>query len=104
MGPLSANDLNIVVTIMSAAAVTYALRLGGLLLAEKMPRHPAFNGFMEALPGTILVALVVPGIVAAGWSGWAAALLTAVSAYKTRNVLLSMLVGMTVVALWRMMS
>lgn len=101
MGPLSSNDLNIIVTILCAAMVTYALRLGGLLLAEKMPRNPAFKSFMEALPGTILVALVVPGVTAAGSIGCGAALLTAFSAYKTKNVLLSMLVGMVVVAMWR---
>lgn len=101
MGPLSSNELNIIAAILGAAIVTYALRLGGLLLAERMPRNLAFTSFMEALPGTILVALVAPGIVAAGWNGCAAALLTAFCAYKTRNVLLSMLVGMVVVALWR---
>lgn len=101
---LSSIDLNIVTAILSAAMVTYMLRLGGLLLAERMPRNPAFKSFMEALPGTILVALVVPGIVAAGWIGWSAALLTAFCAYKTKNVLLSMLVGMVVVAVWRVIA
>jgi branched-subunit amino acid transport protein len=44
---------------------------------------------------------VVPGIASAGWLGWGAALLTALCAYKTHNVLLSMLVGMIIVAAGR---
>ena len=101
MNPLSSNDLNAIAAILGAAVVTYALRLGGLLLAERMPRSPAFRSFMDALPGTILVALVVPGIMVAGWIGWGAAFLTAISAYKSKNILLSMLVGMGTVAVWR---
>ena len=101
MGLFSSNELNIIAAILGAAMVTYTLRLGGLLLAERMPRNTAFKSFMDALPGTILVALVVPGIIAAGWIGWAAAMLTAVSAHKTKNVLFSMLVGMAIVAVWR---
>ncbi|MBL0715786.1 MAG: AzlD domain-containing protein [Desulfosarcina sp.] len=52
--------------IAGAALVTYGLRLGGLLLSEKLPRSGAFKIFLEALPGTILISLVIPAIVAAG--------------------------------------
>lgn len=97
----TSNNYAIIIAIMGAALVTYSLRLGGLLLAEKMPQNETFKSFMDALPGTILVALVVPGIVAAGGLGWCAALLTALCAYKTNNVLLSMLVGMAIVAAGR---
>ena len=101
MGPPSSNELNAIAAIMGAAVVTYALRLGGLLLAQRMPCSLVFRSFMDAFPGTILVALVVPGIIAAGWIGWGAAMLTAISAYKSKNILLSMLVGMVTVAVWR---
>ena len=95
------NDVMVFIAIVCAALITYSLRLGGLLLAEKMPQSNAFKRFMNVLPGTILVALVVPGIVSAGRLGWGAALLTALCAYKTNNVLLSMLVGMIIVAAGR---
>jgi uncharacterized membrane protein len=95
------NDMMVIMAIVAAALITYFLRLGGLLLSEKMPQSHAIKSFMDALPGTILVALVVPGIVGAGWLGWGAALLTALCAYKTNNVLLSMLMGMIIVAAGR---
>jgi uncharacterized membrane protein len=56
---------------------------------------------METLPGTILLALVAPGIVSAGVLGGVAALATALCAWKTKNLLLAMLVGMSIVAAGR---
>ena len=84
-----------------AAAVTYALRIGGLLLSERLPTTGRFKVFMDALPGTILLSLIAPGIAASGVSGGVAALCTALCSYKTGNVFLSMLVGMGMVAFSR---
>ena len=98
---LPSSEIRIVLTIAGAAAATYAIRLGGLLLSDRMPQSGRFKAFMEALPGTILLALVAPGIFAAGAAGAAAALCTAVCTFKTRNLFLSMLLGMAIVALHR---
>jgi uncharacterized membrane protein len=87
--------------IAGAALSTYALRLGGLLLAGHLPQNGGFKRFMDALPGTILLSLVAPGIVAAGLPGGVAAAATALCAWKTRNVLLAMVVGMGIVAVGR---
>jgi uncharacterized membrane protein len=88
-------------TIVLAAIVTYSLRFGGLMLASKLPNSGRWRRFMDALPGTILVSLIAPGIVSAGWWGGVGALATAVCAYKTKNVILSMLLGVAIVALLR---
>ncbi len=97
------HDIALLLAILGAALVTYILRLGGLLLAEKLPRTGAFNTFLEALPGTILIALVMPGIMAAGLWGWVAAALTALLDRKTGNTFVAMLVGVTIVALSRLL-
>lgn len=102
MTPFSTIDLSIPMAIAGAAAVTYALRLGGLLLAGKLPKNGGFKRFMETLPGTILLALVAPGIASAGLLGGAAALATALCAWKTRNILFSMILGMGMVAAGRL--
>ena len=94
-------DLTVFLAIAGAAAVTYALRLGGLLLADRLPRSGRFQRFMEALPGTILLSLVAPGAVAAGTAGLVATVCTAVCAWKTRNVFMAMLLGMGIVAIHR---
>jgi uncharacterized membrane protein len=90
--------LNSLVVIALAAAVTYLLRSGGLLLAEVLPRRGWVKRFMDALPGTILIALVAPGVFQAGFTGQVAAVATAFCAWRTGSVLLSMVLGMAVVA------
>lgn len=88
-------------TIVLAAIVTYAFRIGGLLVSDRLPANGPFKRFMGALPGTILLSLIAPGIIAAGLWGWIAAALTAICAHKTGNLLFAMLVGMAVIVLQR---
>ena len=59
---------------------------------------------MDALPGAVLVSLVVPGILQEGFSGVIAAACTAICWHKTRNVFVAMALGMAVVALARLMA
>ena len=92
------NNLAVILAIAGAALVTYAFRFGGLMLSERLPSTGKFKDFMEALPGTILVALVAPGILAAGFWGCVAALATALLAWRTGNIFAAMLSGMVIVA------
>jgi uncharacterized membrane protein len=94
-------DITVFATISLAAIVTYMLRFGGLLLASKLPNSGRLKRFMDALPGTILLSLIAPGILAAGFWGYIAALCTALCAYKTKNLFLSMLIGVAVIAIHR---
>lgn len=84
-----------------AAAVTYSLRLGGLLLASRFPRAGRFRAGMDALPGALLFSLVLPSIVAEGYWGLLATVLTTLVVLRTRNTLLAMLTGMLVIFLAR---
>ena len=92
------SNLTVILAIAGAALVTYAFRFGGLLLSETLPRTGKFKDFMETLPGTILVALVAPGILAAGFWGCLAALSTALLVWRTGNIFMAMLSGMLIVA------
>ena len=96
-----AHNAQVFLTIGLAAVVTYLLRFGGLMLAGRLPQSGRWKRFMDALPGTILVSLIAPGIVSAGWWGGVGTLATAVCAYKSKNVLLSMVLGVAMVALSR---
>ena len=96
-------DMAAVMAVLGAAAATYGLRLGGLLLAERLPQNGGFRRFMEALPGSILLSLVAPGILAAGAWGAVAAAATALCTWKTRNVFLAMILGVVIVAVARRM-
>lgn len=88
-------------TISLAAIFTYLLRFGGLMLASRLPKSGRVRQAMDALPGALLFSLVLPPIVAEGPWGMAAALLTGVIAFRTRNILLAMIAGMAVVFLHR---
>ncbi len=93
--------INVFATIAFCALLTYGLRIGGLLLAGRLPNSGRFKSFMDALPGTILLSLIAPGILSAGLWGGVAALATAVCTYKTGNVFLAMLTGVAIVAVSR---
>lgn len=84
-----------------AAVVTYALRLGGLLLAARFPKAGRFRRGMDALPGALLFSLVVPSIVAEGLWGLLATVLTAIVVLRSRNTLAAMLCGMLVIFIAR---
>ena len=94
-------DILVWLTIFGAALVTYSLRIGGLLLAERLPKTGRFKRFMDALPGTILLSLIVPAAIAAGPVGWLATFGTGLCSLKTGNVFLSMVVGIVIVAAGR---
>lgn len=96
-----AENNRVLLVIFMAALVTYGLRLGGLVLAERLPKTGRFRLFMDALPGTILLSLIVPATLAAGFWGWVATAATAVCSLKTGNVFVSMLLGVAIVAVSR---
>jgi len=91
----------VLLTIGFSALITYLLRIGGLLLADKLPSTGKVKYFMDALPGTILLSLIAPGVFSAGLWGGIAALSTAVCTYKTGNVFFSMIIGVVIVAVSR---
>ena len=95
------NTVTILMVIGGAALATYSLRLCGLLIGERLPRHGRFRRFMDTLPGTILIALVAPGVMAAGIWGLVATGITALCVLKTRNLFVSMVAGVVVIALQR---
>lgn len=89
------------VTIGCAAFATYALRLSGLLMAGRLPKTGKFKKFMDALPGTILLSLIVPAAIAAGPAGWLATAMTGLCSLKTGNIFISMIIGIVIVATGR---
>lgn len=87
--------------IAGAAMVTYGLRFGGLLLAGRLPKTGRFKRFMDALPGTILLSLIVPAAIAGGGWSWFATVCTGLCSLKTGNVFLSMMIGVVIIAFSR---
>lgn len=81
---------------------TYSLRLFGILLSSKFVKQEgSLKLFLDYLPSSLLLALVVPSILKEGLIGILASLLIVFCMYKTNNVLLSLLCSVVLVALLR---
>lgn len=89
--------------IAGMAAVTYGLRAGGLLLADRLPSHGRWARALDRLPGIVLIALVAPAVRDAGMVGLAAAAAVAALYTVSRSPLAAMVGGVVVVALGRQM-
>ena len=90
-----------VLAIFLVSAVTYGLRFGGLLLAGVLPKKGPVKSFLDALPGTILIALVVPAAVGSGTAGLLGLGACLLTYSVSKNLLATMGAGVLVVALMR---
>lgn len=90
-------------TILGMAAITFAIRAGGLLLADRLPRTGFVAAWMKHLPGAVLAALVAPAVAAGGPAEMVAALLTLVAYLASRNLFVAMIAGVLAVLLSRML-
>jgi uncharacterized membrane protein len=83
-------------TILGMAAVTYAIRASGYLFAGLLPEHGRVAAFFKALPGTVLIALIAPGVFAQGLSEAVAGCAALLAAILTRNLFIVLCVGVVV--------
>ena len=90
-------SLSALITIVGMAVVTYLTRISGLWLMRRIPLSQRLKAWLGYIPGTVIVSLVAPTIFGTGFAELGAALATVLVAIRTRNVLLSMLVGVGVV-------
>jgi uncharacterized membrane protein len=89
--------------IIAASVITYAFRFGGLILADRLPQTGSLRNFFDALPGTILVSLVVPSAANAGWQGFVGVAACLGIYFRTKNLLLTMISGVLTVYLIRLL-
>ncbi len=91
------------IAIVAASVITYSFRLGGLLLADRLPHTGPLRYFLDALPGTILVSLVVPSALNAGWQGLIGVAACLGIYFRTKNLLLTMITGVLTVYFVRLL-
>jgi branched-subunit amino acid transport protein len=90
------------ITILGMAAVTYAIRAGGLLLAERLPAEGFVAAWMRHIPGAVIAALVAPAIVTGGMAEALAAAATALVYVMTRNLFAAIVGGVVAITLLRL--
>lgn len=90
-----------VLTILGMAIVTYGMRLGGLLMADRLPQQGRWAHVLERLPGAVLISVWVPSALSAGAIGIAGAATTVITMIFVRNLFAAMVAGMLLVAAGR---
>ncbi|MCA1743650.1 MAG: AzlD domain-containing protein [Desulfovibrionales bacterium] len=88
-------------TIICMAAVTYFTRVAGLLIVSRINPSPRLRSFLDHMPSSILVAIIVPSLADKGPAELSAAVLSALTAILTRNLIASLLSGLIAVSLLR---
>ena len=86
------------IAIAAMAVATYLCRISGVVLMSFIPLTPHVRRGLAALPGSIVVATVLPLIERLGLAAGLALLAAMISMLLRRSELLALLVGMAVVA------
>jgi len=84
--------------IAGLATATFGIRLSGYLLGRSLPQHGPVARALNALPGSLIAALLAYLLMSGGPQEWLAALVAAAAAIITRSLPVTMIVG--VAAIW----
>lgn len=95
-------SLESLIAILGMAAATFAIRAGGLLLANRLPSTGFVASWMKHVPGAVLASLIAPAILAGGAAEAIAAAATALIYIVSRNLFAAMLGGVLAVYLARL--
>jgi uncharacterized membrane protein len=85
------------VVIAILAIATFSIRLGGILLGQRLPTTGPWARALTALPGCLIIALVSVLILSGGINEWVAGGVSLLVALTTRNLPLTMVAGILVI-------
>ena len=88
--------------ILAMAGATYAMRAGGFWLMAHVPLTARLRRILEAMPGAVVVATVLPIAVREGLPALLAIAAAGAAMLVRRNDFLAVIAGMTVAALARL--
>lgn len=86
----------VLLTVLLAAA-TFSTRYLGVVLGQHVPTTGPWARALNALPGCLIVSLVAVILVRGGPNEWIGAAVALAVAFATRNLPLTMIVGIAVV-------
>lgn len=75
-------DLTTLLTIAAMAVVTYATRIAGLFVADRLVLTGRAKAAFDAIPPAVLVSVIAPTALTTGWAEAIAAAITAVVAFR----------------------
>jgi uncharacterized membrane protein len=83
-----------VTAILAMAAATYAVRFAGYWIMSRVPLTPFLRAALEALPGAIIVATVVPLAMRGGLSAWIGIAAATLAMIAVRRDIVALAAGM----------
>lgn len=92
-------DTWMVITVLAIA--TFSIRLGGVLLGQRLPISGPWARGLNALPGCLIIALVSVLVFSGGPDEWVASAVALAAALTTRNLPLTMVAGILCVFVLR---
>jgi uncharacterized membrane protein len=93
---------DVLIVIAAMAVVTLALRTTGFWLMRYVPVTPRIQRMLDALPGSIIAAAVLPAVVQGGVVAALAVITAMISMWLTRSDFVAVITGMGVAALARL--
>ena len=84
---------NVMVAIAAMTLVTVSLRLGGYFMMSYVSVTPRVRRMLDALPGSVISAAVLPVALQGGPVAVTAVLLAMAAMYLTRNDIIAVVVG-----------
>ncbi|QCO56680.1 AzlD domain-containing protein (plasmid) [Pseudorhodobacter turbinis] len=99
---LELSDFTIVIA--GLAAANLAIRLGGYYLGAALPQSGAWARGLQALPGTLITALVTLQLLNGGPAEWVAGGVALLVAIATRSLPVTMIVGIVAIYVLRQMA
>lgn len=83
------------------AVLTYLCRIGGFAAMRYVPFTPPVRRALEALPGSVMAAVIVPGVLASGLPGLVGVLTAMLTMFFLKKDLAAMVFGCLAAALMR---
>ncbi|MGQ4878133.1 AzlD family protein [Billgrantia sp. LNSP4103-1] len=88
--------------IVVMALVTYLTRAGGVFVMSRVPIGPGVERFINAMAGSVLVAVITPMVVEGDWGARMALVATLAVMLATQKALAAISAGILAAALWRL--
>ncbi|AXY44326.1 AzlD family protein [Halomonas alkalicola] len=101
---LTAANGGVLLAILIMALTTYLTRAGGVFVMARVPIGPRVERFINAMAGSVLVAVITPMAVNGDGGARMALIATAVVMLALRKPLPAITAGILTAALWRLVA
>lgn len=98
MSAIEGGGFGMLAAIAAMAVATYAMRAGGFWMMQHVPPSPRLRKMLNALPGSVIVATVLPIVVRDGVTAMLAIGAAMAVMLATRRDILAVIAGMAVAA------